>query len=61
MDGEGLFETTEGCLIPNGFFEEDKNSEWKALDLKYGGRSIRNELQYTGEDVSSITFNATKL
>ena len=51
MESEGFLETTEECLIPNGFFDED-NSEWKALDLEYGGRTIKNELQYTSEEVS---------
>ena len=53
MDGEGYIETTEECLIPSGFFEEEENSVWKALDIKYGGRTIKNELQYTSEEVGS--------
>ena len=51
MEGERFVETTEECLIPNGFFEEE-NSVWKELDLQYGGRTIKNELKYTNEEVS---------
>ena len=45
--------TDEESLIPNGFFEQEDNA-WKEMDLIYGGRTIKNELQYTDEEVVFI-------
>ena len=40
----------EEAFIPDGFFEED-DKIWKDLDAIYGGRTIKNELKYTNEEV----------
>ena len=40
----------EESFIPGGFFEED-DKIWKDLDAIYGGRTIKNELKYTNEEV----------
>ena len=40
----------EESFIPGGFFEED-DKIWKDVDAIYGGRTIKNELKYTNEEV----------
>ena len=52
----------EESFIPGGFFEED-DKIWKDLDAIYGGRTIKNELKYTNEEVRKglirITYQST--
>ena len=50
MDDEEVVDEAEEDLIPGGFFEEDDNI-WKDLDGIYGGRTIKNEMKYTDEQV----------
>ena len=53
MDCMSSCATDEESLIPDGFFEQEDNA-WKEMDLIYGGRTIKNELQYTDEEVVFI-------
>ena len=45
--------TDDESLIPDGFFEQEDNA-WKEMDLIYGGRTTKNELKYTDEEVDFI-------
>ena len=45
--------TDDESLIPDGFFEQE-DSPWKEMDLIYGGRTTKNELRYTDEEVVFI-------
>ena len=52
MEGQAFIETDEDeCILPTGFFEEDDNVR-KTTDLDYRNRNIKNELNYTREEVS---------
>merc|ERR1712126_223948 len=46
----------EESFIPGGFFEED-DKIWKDLDAIYGGRTIKNELKYTNEEVVKRVYS----
>ena len=50
MDDEETVDDPDDDLIPGGFFQEDEKT-WKDLDAIYGGRTIKNELKYTNEEV----------
>ena len=53
MDCMSSCATDEESLIPDGFFEQEDNA-WKEMDLIYGGRTTKNELRYTDEEVDFI-------